>query len=110
MQPDRLTQLQAFLQQNPTDPFLHYALALEYLKKEEYQFALEAFITLVGVSPTYVGTYYHLGKLYEKLNNFALALIAYSDGMEIAQQLNDSHSYNELRGAYQMLHDEIEGY
>lgn len=107
MQADRITQLQTFLQQNPTDPFLHYALALEYLKKEEYNLALEIFTTLLEVSPTYVGTYYHLGKLYEKVGQPAAALTTYHNGMTIAQSLNDRHSYNELRGAYQLLQDEL---
>jgi tetratricopeptide (TPR) repeat protein len=103
----RLVQLQAFLAESPNDPFLHYATALEYLKLNDYAQALGIFETLMTEHPSYVGTYYHLGKLYEQLQRPDDALKTYQKGMEIAEQLNDRHSNQELRGAYQMLQDEL---
>lgn len=103
----RLAQLETFLQQSPNDPFLHYAIALEYLKIAEYPKALQIFEQLIINNSTYVGTYYHLGKLYEQLQRPDDALITYQNGMSIAQQLDDRHSLQELRGAHQMLQDEL---
>lgn len=103
----RLAQLQAFLQQTPNDPFLHYATALEHLKIEQYEQALQIFEQLIVNHPHYVGTYYHLGKLYEQLQRSDDAIAIYEKGMKIAEQLDDRHSNNELRGAYNMLKDEL---
>ncbi len=87
---------------------MHYTSALEYLKIANYSQALQIFEQLTQSNPTYVGTYYHLGKLYEQLERPQEALSAYETGINIAQQLNDRHSLQELRGAYQMLSDELE--
>lgn len=103
----RLQQLQQFLAQSPSDPFLQYALALEHLKLLDYTAALHSFTGLVEHHPHYVGTYYHLGKLYEKMEQPQQALQTYQNGMGIAQRLDDRHSYNELQGAYRMLQDEL---
>lgn len=103
----RIAQLLTFLQENPNDPFLQYALALEYLKINEPEKAVDLFTTLIEKMPNYVGTYYHLGKLFETRHEPEKALSTYQKGMEIAHSLGDNHSFNELRGAYQMLHDEL---
>lgn len=105
---NRLEQLKAFLAETPNDPFLKYAMALEYLKMEEETKALEIFHYLAEHHSSYVGTYYHLGKLQEQLQQEEEALITYQKGMEIAQRLGDRHSLQELQGAYNLLHDELQ--
>lgn len=104
---NRLEQLQQFLLETPNDPFLHYAMALEYLKLSDDQKALDIFSQLIQTSPNYVGTYYHLGKLLEKLKRYNEALNTYKEGMDTAKKLNDNHSYSELLSAYNALHDEL---
>ncbi len=104
---NRLEQLKLFLKDTPNDPFLHYAMALEYLKLGEDQQALSIFTQLIETSPNYVGTYYHRGKLQEKLKMFDDALMTYKVGMETARKLQDNHSYSELLSAYNSLHDEL---
>ncbi|HRI29167.1 MAG TPA: hypothetical protein PK239_08425 [Chitinophagales bacterium] len=103
----RKEQIEAFLKETPHDPFLHYALALEYLKCGDDAQALALFTQLTKESPNYVGTYYHLGKLQEKLQMQGNALTTYKTGMDIARKLNDNHSYSELLSAYNTLHDEL---
>ena len=93
---------------SPNDPFLQYALALEYLKIADFEQALHIFEQLIEQSPGYVGTYYHLGKLQEQLGQHPKAVITYQKGIEIATLQNDRHSANELRGAYNLLCDELE--
>ena len=104
---ERLIQLQNFLTKSPNDPFLQYATALEYLKLLDYDSALAIFTSLVANYPNYVGTYYHLGKLHEKMEQFEQALHTYKQGMEVATRLADRHSHNELQGAWNLLTDEL---
>lgn len=92
------------LKDSPQDSFLRHALALEYLKIDKMQEAHDAFVSLLADNPAYLGSYYHLGKLYEKMNEMEKANDTYQKGMEVAKQQADQHSLNELR----MAADELE--
>ncbi len=105
---DKLTQLLQFLEETPHDPFLQYCLALEYDKKDEPEKSLEYFQKLLNNDPNYVATYYHLGKLYEKMDRRDDAIITYTKGLEIAKQLNDNHTYGELLNARNELVNDSE--
>jgi len=108
MKTDRLTQLLQFLAENPKDSFLIYAIATEYVNKGEEATALSYFEKLLENDPNYVGTYYHLGKLYERLERFEEAFETYKNGKIIAKSTGKQHAYNELLGAENMLRDELE--
>jgi hypothetical protein len=54
-----------------------------------------------------VGTYYHLGKLYEMLMEHQKALEIYELGMVVAKKMKDQHALNELMGVYNSLQDEL---
>jgi tetratricopeptide (TPR) repeat protein len=103
MQTDRLQKLLAFLENEPNDEFLQYALATEYLRLNETDKALQYYEGLVANHPRYVGTYYHLGKLYEALNRPDSAIATYKQGMQIARELRDNHALSELMGVYNQL-------
>ncbi len=98
----RLQQLTEFLKESPDDPFLIYALATEYLKLGQTDAALRHYEALVGNHPEYVGTYYHLGKLYEAQGRQADAVVTYENGMEAARQKRDMHALSELQAAYRI--------
>jgi Tfp pilus assembly protein PilF len=100
---DRITRIQEFLQANPKDNFLRHALALEYIKIGGDQQAKELFTTILTESPDYVGSYYHLAKLLEKLELTQEAITWYEKGMEAAKAAKDQHAYNELQAAYEDL-------
>lgn len=100
---DRLEQLKEFLKDSPQDPFLKYALATEYLKLGNQDEALKGYTDLISNHPDYVGTYYHLGKLYEKMNRVEDARDIYKKGMVITQQKRNMHALSELRGALSLL-------
>lgn len=100
MQLTRLEKLLQFLENEPQDPFLKYAIATEYLVLNEQQKALTFFEDLVQNHADYVGTYYHLGKLYEQLDKPADALKTYQQGMVIARAKNDRHALSELQAVY----------
>ncbi|WP_028297820.1 tetratricopeptide repeat protein [Olivibacter sitiensis] len=96
----RLAQLLTFKQQQPDDPFILYALASEYLKLNEVEPALFYYNELLIGHPDYVGTYYHLAKLYEALDRKEEAIAVYEKGLAVAQRAGDGHAYSELLAAY----------
>ncbi|MNL14935.1 Tetratricopeptide repeat protein [compost metagenome] len=100
MQSTRLAKLLEFLESDPNDPFVLYALATEYNTSNDTEKALEYYLRLTTDHPDYVGTYYHLGKLYEKMQQSEKALEIYQKGMTAARNKRDMHAFSELQGAY----------
>jgi len=105
---DRITRILEMLKQEEHDSFLQHALALEYIKIGNDDEAKKLFNNILSREPTYIGSYYHLGKLLERMNNLKEAIHIYQKGMEIAKAANDSHAYNELQAAYEEAKDESE--
>lgn len=99
MPPDRLEQLRSFYEDDPEDPFTRYALAQEHLKHDNTARALALFEELVETDPDYVGTYYHLGKLYERLDRTDEALDTYEQGIAVARKQGEQKSLSELQDA-----------
>lgn len=95
----RIPQLEAFLSDNPNDPFLQYALALEHIKTGNLQEGLKYFEGLTVAHPDYVGTYYHLAKLYIQLQMPEQAEKTYTTGIAIARKIGDQHALAELQNA-----------
>ncbi|MCB0706978.1 MAG: hypothetical protein KDC34_16800 [Saprospiraceae bacterium] len=102
----RLEKLQAFLQENPTDAFLIFALAKEFEKTGDQSRAAAQYEKLVREIPDYVGTYYHFGKLLESMGQAEQAIQMYQAGMEIAKTQGDQHAFSELAGAKLGLTDD----
>lgn len=100
---ERIEKIKEFLQRTPDDSFLQHALALEYIKAGNDQEAKLLFESILRREPDYIGSYYHLGKLLERTGQVQEALLCYEEGMAQCRKLNDQHSYNELRGAYDEL-------
>ena len=100
---ERIEKLKAFLAQNPADNFVQHALALEYLKVNREKEAKELFQDLLERDEKYIGTYYHLARLLEKMNERDNAIACYEKGMRMARELGDGHAYNELQAAYDDL-------
>jgi tetratricopeptide (TPR) repeat protein len=101
MQESRLQKLLDFLKNEPNDEFLQYALATEYLRLNDTEKALQYYEALATNHPDYVGTYYHLGKLYEALDRKPDAIKTYETGMLVAQKKRDNHAFAELKAVYQ---------
>ena len=96
---DRLESLLQFYEEDPQDPFTRFGLAREYQKRGDIGRALEFFEGLVDTDPEYVGTYYHLGKLYEQEGRKEEAKAIYRRGILIAQRTRERHAESELRDA-----------
>ncbi len=104
---NRLERLLEFFNNEPNDAFLKYALATEYVRLNNEDLALKFYLDLVNNHEDYVGTYYHLGKLYESLNQKEEALKTYEKGIQVARKIKDQHALNELLGVYNNLQDEL---
>jgi len=96
---NRMEMIREMLNTNAEDAFLWHALALEHIKIGEYVEARTCFERLLHANPNYVGSYYHLGKLYERLQENELAAQTYERGMTEAKKQGDQHAFNELRSA-----------
>ncbi|MCI5082789.1 MAG: tetratricopeptide repeat protein [Saprospiraceae bacterium] len=106
MSSSRLDQLLQMQKESPDDSFIIFALAKEYEKLGNYDKALEFFLHLRENAPEYIGTYYHLGKLYESQQEADKAFQTYKDGIEIARKIGDHHAMGELAGAKLALGDD----
>lgn len=100
---DRIAKLKEFLQLNPTDSFVQHALALEYVKLGDEAEAQQLFEGVLERDPDYVGSYYHLAKLFERIDERDKAIEWYEKGMKKAKEKGDQHTYNELQSAYEDL-------
>lgn len=110
MHAERITQLLKFLEAEPNDPFLLYALATEYVKHQPDK-ALAFFEKLLNEHPDYVPTYYHAAALYNELGLQDKAGRSYRAGIEKAREAGDSHALRELQSAYtnwQFEQDELD--
>ena len=100
---DRIEQIRTYLKETPDDAFLNYALATEYVALGNDIDALKIFTRLVDKQPDYFATYYHLGKLYERIGEDDRTEEIYEKGMEVTAKLGEKHAYGELRGVYEEL-------
>jgi Tfp pilus assembly protein PilF len=100
---NRIEKILEFLSQQPKDNFLRHALALEFIKIGEDIKARDLFIEILTNAPDYIGSYYHLAKVMEKLQQREEAIIWYEKGMAAAKQAKDVHAYRELQSAYEDL-------
>src|SRR5262245_23526673 len=99
----RLEVIKRYLEEDPSDSFLRYGLALEYLSVNKNEEARIQFETLINDDPDYLAAYYQLGKTYELLGENAKALNSYARGIEVAKTQKNSHTAGELQSAHDAL-------
>ena len=93
---------------NPNDSFSKFALALEFLKQDDIRRAKMLFEDVYQNDPDYVGVYYHLGKLYERLDDLSRARQLYEEGIPIAAEQKESRTKQELEEALAQVNIEID--
>jgi len=99
MSESRLDKLLRFLQESPKDSFLAFAIAKEYETAGQINKALNYYNNLKNNDPEYIGVYYHLGKIYEMIQQETLAKETYTQGINLAKKQGDFHSLSELNNA-----------
>ena len=100
---DRIEKIKEMMAGNPKDSFLCHALALEYIKLGKDNDAKKLFESILENEPGYIGSYYHLAKLLERIGETEVAIKVYEKGMEEARNAGDNHSLSELRSAFEEL-------
>ena len=100
---ERIEKIKLMLAEQPKDCFLKHALALEFIKMGQCNEAKAAFLQNLETDESYVATYYHLGKLYERLDEAEKAMDIYKKGIVVGQKQKDAHSVRELRAALDLL-------
>jgi len=93
------------LKDDPKDPFLLYALALEQVKDNDIQAAITVLKALISDQPDYLATYYQLGKLQEQQGQIDDAIDTYKKGEKIASEQRDLKTKSELSEAIWELED-----
>lgn len=102
----RLELLKNMLAEDPNDSFLLFAIAKEYESMDDTEQAIAHYTKLQSNDADYVGLYYHLGKIYEELEEQSKALETYKTGIEVAKKIKDQHALSELKGV--LLNLELE--
>ena len=100
---DRLATLRDMERAQPADPFLKYALAMEYVSQGNTAQSRLYFERLVSDHPDYVATYYQYAKLEEEAGNSAAAISLYNKGIEKAKAAGDAKTARELQVAMEMM-------
>jgi len=107
-QKSKIKQLAKQIKNNPGDSFSKFALALEFRKQGEFKKARILFEDILSSDPDYVGVYYHLGKLYEALEQLRDAQELYEKGIDVAEQQNEMRTKSELEEALNQVEIEME--
>lgn len=102
----RIEKLLEYMKTSGKDSFLQHALALEYIKVDNDEEARKLFNEILLREPTYIGSYYHLGKLLERVGDYDRAIRVYKRGIEEAQKAADHHSRMELQAALEDIEEE----
>lgn len=99
---ERIQLLQLYLDEDPSDPFNLYALALEY-RKADISKAIALFCRLLAEHADYVPTYYQLAQTYQQIGEIEKALQTYTAGITVAMRMKDLKTAQELRTAQELL-------
>lgn len=94
----RKQQLQTMLEDDPHDPFLRYALAMEIVAEGDTSGAIVQLKQLLAHSPEYVPGFLQVGQLLIKENRLDEARHMLKMGMQTAFKQADHHAYEEMEG------------
>jgi tetratricopeptide (TPR) repeat protein len=104
----RIKELQKLLEKNPLDPFLLYAMTLEFLGKNN-EFCLASFRKLLTEFPDYLPTYYQAAQLFADCGYVKEARATYELGIEKTAFSKNTKALEEIKNAFhnfELEHDE----
>jgi len=99
----RLEQLEQLASKAPGDPFVQYAIALEYVSSHRLEQAAEILERLMAASPDYTAGYHQAGRVYEQLDRDDEARRCYELGIVVAERQGDAKDLDEMREALAFL-------
>jgi tetratricopeptide (TPR) repeat protein len=104
MNKNRIQMLESYIQEDPSDPFNYYALAIEFIE-EHPEKSKQLFDKLLSENQDYLPVYYTAGIFYSERNEINKALDILSKGIELAKKTSDFKTVRELQNAIQNLDD-----
>ncbi len=99
----RLEQLEMLARKDPGDPFIQYAIALEYVSSNRLEKAAGILDELMESSPDYSAGYHQAGRVYEQLDRIEEARQIYERGIVVAERQGDTKDLDEMREALAFL-------
>ena len=100
---ERLEQLELLARKDPGDPFIQYAIALEYVSSNRLEEAVGILERLMDASPDYTAGYHQAGRVYEQLDQEEEARRCYERGIVVAERQGDAKDLEEMREALAFL-------
>ncbi len=98
---NRKDQIISMLKDEPTSSFLHFALAKEYEKLNDFEEAIKEYEWIRTHDQEYVGMYYHLAAAAIEMDKDEAYIEAvFKEGEAYAQKLGDQHAFAELQNAH----------
>jgi tetratricopeptide (TPR) repeat protein len=95
---ERITLLIQILEQNPTDVFARYGLAMEHLSSGNSDNALIEFAKLIELNPDYVPAYQMSAQALVKLERIEEAIARLDDGIAAADRTGNQYALSEMQG------------
>ena len=92
----RLDKIEQMLASDPDDVFLHFSLAMEYVKQERYEDALCTFARVNEMDADYVPAYFQRAHALVTLNRNNEARQVLQQGIAAAKRVGDSHATSQM--------------
>jgi tetratricopeptide (TPR) repeat protein len=99
----RLEILKSMLEQNPSDSFARYGLAMEYKNAGDLATAVAEFRVLIAAHPDYSAAYFHGGQTLERLGQTEDARELYLRGIEATTRKGDFYTRDEIQAALDLM-------
>jgi Flp pilus assembly protein TadD len=99
----RLDILKSMVEQNPSDSFLRYGLAMEFRNSGDLEGAVREFRALMAANPDYAPAYFHGGQTLERMGRLDEAREWYGKGVEVTTRSGDQHARSEMQAALDLL-------
>ena len=100
---DRMQKLQTMLEKDATDPFLLFAMGMEYKKLKQTPQAVEWFRKTLEKDPGYCVAYHQAALAYEDAGDLDAAKKTYREGIDAARKKGDNHAADEMEAALSMI-------
>jgi tetratricopeptide (TPR) repeat protein len=93
----RKEQIKELLAEDPNDPFLRYALAMEFVSEGAEEEALQCFQGIFRVAEDYVPAYQQAGQVLLRLGRPAEAAEVLRRGITAAARTGERHALEEMQ-------------
>jgi tetratricopeptide (TPR) repeat protein len=100
MNQSRLDQLFDLHKEEPEDPFILYAIALEY-KKSDLEKSSSYLRKILNEHSDYLAAYYHAAEVFLKQEKYEEAESTLEKGMKVANKQQDFHTFQELNSLFE---------